>query len=398
MKKKNLNNKRTIFFATRPIAPPWNEGSKNLVYRLANEINLFSLILLTYKDQMDLMGKENIYFDKIYPNDKNPFNNNISGHNIDYKNRCPSSIYLPLSLKQNLSFLYAIIKNKASIYHFYFSPELITAKILRLIKKFKRGKFLQTFATPIQNKKMIERLVFGDAIVVQSNYNLKLLQENGVKNVHKIYPGVDTDYFRPGILSNEVRKNFKIPGNSFVVLSCGNYSIGCNDELVSMIKFITKRNSKIVFILASRLDSAKDKIVEDNIKSVLEKEQNSGQVIFVENVYDIRQLITISDIHIFLPNALCRKADIPVVLLESLAMEKPIVITDIAPFNEIMKSDVGEVVCSGNIDMLIGSILRLYEDKDGRIAKGRRGREMVISEFNLKNYVAEYEKLYERLL
>ncbi len=79
-------------------------------------------------------------------------------------------------------------------------------------------------------------------------------------------------------------------------------------------------------------------------------------------------------------------------------MEKPIVITDIAPFNEIMKSDVGEVVCSGNIDMLIGSILRLYEDKDGRIAKGRRGREMVISEFNLKNYVAEYEKLYERLL
>ena len=92
------------------------------------------------------------------------------------------------------------------------------------------------------------------------------------------------------------------------------------------------------------------------------------------------------------------KAYITLVLLESLSMEKPIIITDIPPLNEIMKDDVGEIVPTGNVGLLVDSIIKLLSNDKIRREKGKRGREMVIREFNLKNYVAEYEKLYERLL
>tara|TARA_B100000315_G_scaffold234363_1_gene248302 strand:+ start:1639 stop:2826 length:1188 start_codon:yes stop_codon:yes gene_type:complete len=393
----SLNDKKTVFFATRPISPPWNEGSKNLVYQLAKEMNTFSPLLLTYKDQNDLIGKENICFQKIYPRVYVPFINSKLEMDVNCKKSYYSKYYLAFTPKQKLYFLYAFLKAKASIYHFYFSPEILTSNIIRIIKKFKRGKFLQTFATPVKNEKLIQRLVFGDAVVVQSDYSLNLFKKSGIKNVHRIYPGIDTDHFKPGAVSSSIRNDYKITEDKYVILYCGNYFLGCNDDLVKTIKNLTKKNKQFVFIVACRLSYLEDKVAEDHMKKIFKEEQITNQVIFIEDIVDIRQLIEISDIQIF-PPILNRKADIPIVLIESLAMEKPIVITDIDPFNEIMKNDVGEIVPPGNVDLLSKAILKLFENREIRIAKGKRGREMVIREFNLKNYVTEYNIVYESLL
>ena len=63
-----------------------------------------------------------------------------------------SKFHWAFTPKQKLYFLYTFLTAKASIYHFYFSPELFTSKIIRIIKKFKRDKFLQTLATPVEMK------------------------------------------------------------------------------------------------------------------------------------------------------------------------------------------------------------------------------------------------------
>ena len=86
------------------------------------------------------------------------------------------------------------------------------------------------------------------------------------------------------------------------------------------------------------------------------------------------------------------------VLLETLSMGKPIVITDIPPLNEIMKDDVGIVVPPGNVSSLIESIQELLENPVLRQTKGKKGREMVLQEFSLKSYLNHYNNLYNKLM
>ena len=38
-----------ILFITRPISPPWDEGSKNLSYNISKHINNFIIYLLSNK-------------------------------------------------------------------------------------------------------------------------------------------------------------------------------------------------------------------------------------------------------------------------------------------------------------------------------------------------------------
>ena len=79
-------------------------------------------------------------------------------------------------------------------------------------------------------------------------------------------------------------------------------------------------------------------------------------------------------------------------------MEKPIVITDIAPLNEIMIEDVGERVKPGEPDALATALIKMLNDPELRKANGYRGRKMVLKNFNINNSVKEYLNLYEKLL
>lgn len=368
--------KHKIFFATRPIAPPWDESSKNLVYQIAKRLDMFSIILLTYKDQLDFLNNPSVDIKKIY-------NRSNTRH---------------ISLGQKISFLFTFIFSNASIYHFYFTPELYSSNIFRFIKRFKRGIFLQTFATPIRNERLIPKLVIGDFVVAQSNHSVQIIKSKGIHNISRIYPAIDTDCFKPSIDTTFLRKRLNISPECKVVLYGGNYYLGCNDDLIEIIRIISKENYKIKFILACRIGCRQDLMERNRMKSILQREQIQDRVIFLEQVENMAQLIALSDIHIFPARKMYYKADLPMILLESLAMETPIIIPDIPPLNEIMKDDVGEVVPVGNLSLFVKAIQQLLKNKSLRLAKGKKGREMVIREFGLNNFILQYNTLYNKLL
>tara|TARA_B100002003_G_C14123201_1_gene540262 strand:+ start:129 stop:1298 length:1170 start_codon:yes stop_codon:yes gene_type:complete len=377
----NKEKTHSIFFATRAIAPPWDEASKNMVLEIAKRLDRFSITLLTYKNQKELLSRPSLVFKKIYPLGSN---NKRNLGQITFLQKC--------------SFLSALMFSNASIYHFYFTAEIYSSKILRIIRWFKRGKYLQTIATPIKIKSKIPSIVFGDVVVVQSDYSLNLLNNMGIKNVSRIYPAIDTEYFKPGIDTTQLRKQLDIADNNKVVLYCGNYYLGCNDDLINIILLLSKREKPIKFILACRIGFHEDLLERERMKTVFCREGIIDNVIFLEKTENILQLIEISDIHIYPAQKMLYKSDIPLVLLESLAMEKPIIITDISPLNEIMKEDVGEVIPVGDTGQLLDSILKLLNDDITRKAKGKRGREIVIREFGLNSYVEQYSALYDKLL
>lgn len=373
--------KNSIFFATRPIAPPWDEASKNMVREIAKHLDHYSITLLTYKGEDDLLDRPSVVYKKIYP--LGPNNSRKTGS---------------LTLRQKSSFFSSIMFSNASIYHFYFTAEIYSSKIIKLIKKFKRGKYLQTIATPIRIKSKIPDLVYGDAVVVQSDHSLNLLNSMGIKNVSRIYPAIDTEYFKPAIDTTQLRKQLYIPDNNKVVLYCGNFFLGCNDDLIETILKVSRELKEVSFVLACRIGFPEDLLERERMKTTFQREGVLEKVIFLQDVENMKQLIALSDVHIFPGRKIVYKADIPLVLLESLSMEKPIIITDIPPLNEIMKGDVGKLIPVGNVGSLVDSLIDLLNDDKVRQEKGENGRRMVKREFSLSNYIAQYKALYEKLL
>ena len=367
--------RHSIFYGTRPIGPPWDEASKNLVYKMSGNLRGFSSIILTYNNEDDLDLPSGVTAKKIYTRNKTRL----------------------VSFQQKLSFLVTLFFTQASIYHFYFTPEVYSSRIIRFMKRFKKGKFIQTFATPMKDETLIPQLAFGDAIVAQSDYSLKKLELEQINNTRRIYLGVDTDQIQPGPDTAQLRKQLNITADH-VILYAGNYYLGCNDVLAKTIISTCKKFESVQFIMACRLAHPDDAKERTRIQAWLKKENVLDRVIFLESVSNMRELIALSDLHIFPASKMFGKADIPLVLLETLAMEKPIIITDIPPLNELMKDNVGDVIPAGDVDALTKSIYNMISNPSLRIEKGKRGRQMVIREFSFKSYIDQYTELYTQLI
>jgi glycosyltransferase involved in cell wall biosynthesis len=89
---------------------------------------------------------------------------------------------------------------------------------------------------------------------------------------------------------------------------------------------------------------------------------------------------------------------IPNVLLEAMAMELPVVSTDISGISELVENDRnGFLVQEKNSEALAQAIAKLITQSDLRQQFGQRGREKVLTDFNLTRNVGEIRDLFEKL-
>ena len=89
----------------------------------------------------------------------------------------------------------------------------------------------------------------------------------------------------------------------------------------------------------------------------------------------------------------------PRVPIEAMAMERPIVVTDVAGNSEeVVNEQTGLVVPVGNVQALSDAILRLLSDADLAQRLGELGRQRVLSMFTEEAYTSKVQQLYEELL
>ncbi len=88
---------------------------------------------------------------------------------------------------------------------------------------------------------------------------------------------------------------------------------------------------------------------------------------------------------------------VPVVLMEAMALELPVVSTQVAGVSELVDDGVnGFVVPPGRADLLADAIRRLATDPELAREMGRRGREKVAAEFDIRQAAARLAPLFER--
>jgi len=365
-----------ILYVSKPLSPPWNDSGKNLVRDLAEA-----------SPRHDIEVFAGPGFEPGSPR-------------VALRKRLGPSAYAP-GLAQKASIFGALLAlpSRISLLHFFFAPNPMTSRMAGIALRLHRRPSVQTVSSSPARYEGVSRLCFGDRVVALSEYNRKRLADAGVRNVVKIHPGIDLS--RP--LENPEgaarwREKLGAAGRR-VLLYAGDYEFS-QGARVALDAFRRAREkfpeSMLVFAVRRKTPAAGP--VEARMKSDAGLWGLGPHVRFLGEVDDMRGLLTLADLSIMPVESLYAKMDMPLVLLEHMAMGKPAVVSDSEPLRETIQGGRGGIaVKHGDILRLSEVITDLLRDDRAREELGRSARRLVEEEFDIRRVAEFHADLYDEL-
>lgn len=227
---------------------------------------------------------------------------------------------------------------------------------------------------------------FTDKIVcnsesVKSHYEKKLGQIS--RKLIVIKNGIDLERFSFDN-SKPVQKKEKI------VLTVSRISPEKGIQfLIEAAKIVLKKTKDVKFLIAGKGPLRKE--LEDLVK----KHKIQDRVIFSGYIKNIENLISESDV-VILPSLW---EGLPNILLEAMAMKKPIIATDVGGVREIVKNgENGFIVKPACAREIAKRIIDVLTDEKNSLRMGENGYRFVKGNFDVKKMVSSYQCLYTELI
>ena len=231
-------------------------------------------------------------------------------------------------------------------------------------------------------------------LVVSAVLEQAMIKGHGIspEKVIKIYNGIETDHYHPEDLDEprrRIRKEFSLADNELIIGTVGRlvWQKGFNYFLQSLPPLI-QGIPQSRFILVG----------DGPLRQELEDQANtlglSDRLLMTGHRRDIRDMMAAMDI-VVIPSLL---EGFPMVTLEAMAMERPIVATAIDGITEqITDGEDGLLVPAKNPEALGQAIRRLADDLSYARSLGSRARKKVLADFSVQKMIAETIKVYKRL-
>jgi len=235
--------------------------------------------------------------------------------------------------------------------------------------------------------KMVTKIV---AVSGETRTSIIVNRKIPKKKIEVIYYGVDTDLFEPSpekMLS--IRKALHLSDKNIVLLTVARL------EKVKGHSYLIKASKEIIQLFPSvRFVFAGDGNYRPHLEKMVEEYSISDYFRFLGFRKDVVNLLKMADIFV-LPSV---KEGLPNVLLEAMAVAKPIVATAVSGVPEIIfNGQNGYLVPAKDSEALKNSIIKLVESREVRKKMGNTGRRLVEKEFSLNKMIKDFENLYDYL-
>jgi len=201
--------------------------------------------------------------------------------------------------------------------------------------------------------------------------------------------GVDVDYFNPDLFSTDrTRQELDLGIDDFVIGFAGRLvRLKGLTYLLHAAKKIQQKIPKLHVLIVG--DGPERSQIVDTAKSL------EIPVTFAGWVNDLRPYYSAMDVFI-LPSL---TEGLPNALLESMAMQRPIIATNVGGNKDLIKDGVnGYLIPPQNADLLARQILTLYENVDLRARMASLSRKKVQQSFTWDRIIDRVEKIYEKAL
>jgi glycosyltransferase involved in cell wall biosynthesis len=232
----------------------------------------------------------------------------------------------------------------------------------------------------------------ADAVVFGSrNQAVKWIETHDLREsaCEVIYNGVDVERFNPGQVNGareELRNALALKPGDLVIGTVGRLASEKNhQQLISAVQRLADRIGNLKVLIVG--EGPQRRVLESRIKS----DCLGDRVILCGTLDDVRPALELMDVFV-LPSVAVETFSNAA--LEAMAMEKPVVLSDLGGAREMIVDGSSGYICRrGDLESLTVQLSRLACDKNERHRLGQNARKRVAEEFSLSGMVGSFEAL-----
>ncbi|HEY1957561.1 MAG TPA: glycosyltransferase family 4 protein [Polyangiaceae bacterium] len=360
-----------VLFVSKPIVPPFDDGSKCLVRDVASALRVAEPVVMVSPGGPGIgprVRRENVYG--------------------------PASRFSPSP--STLAFNRLLFGDPLDVWNFVFAPNATSSSAARFAIRARRsrgwtGKVVQTVASRPKSFDASRSLFFGDRIVALSEWTRGRLLRAGISDsIVRVIPPCARDPL-PRAQSDEIRARLEL-GDGPLVVYPGDLHISSGAATVAMAASdVLRAVPGARFVFACR-DKGQDVArYEAGLREALRGLEPYVRI--VGRVDDMHALLAAAAVVAFPVDDLYGKVDLPIVLLEAMALGTPLVLASGGPLDELP----GAKVAPRDRAALADTLIRLLLDHAERDALADLGRRVFRQRHTPEVVGAQYDALYVEL-
>jgi len=365
---------KRVLLVSKPVAPPWNDSSKNLVRDLALGLERYDAIALGRTGGPERLGRARI--EPIYGEAGERFG-------------------LTLADQANVAF-YLARSPRVDLWHFFFAPNPKSSQVARAMSRLRRKPTVQTVCSVPKEHARLDQVLFADRVVVLSHHTESRFLGEGVarERLVRIGPAVSELPLPDEEARSKARRADGLPSDRPIVLYPGDLEFGAGARLTVEAHAALPADTHLVLACRAKTELARRR--KDELVARTHSLGTASRVTFVGETPRILELLAAADV-VALPSEIAfAKMDYPLVLLEAMMLARPVVVCEGTPAAELAAKGAAVAVPAA-LDALAAELSKLLGDGERRRALGERARAAALTDHDPRAMARAYEALYDSL-
>lgn len=203
--------------------------------------------------------------------------------------------------------------------------------------------------------------------------------------------------FRPDLPPGALRRTLGLPASRPIVLMPAMLTHWKGQHVfLEAASQVAALAPEPVFVLVGDALVTSDRPYADELRDMARKQGLEGRFLFAGLRSDMAEVVADADMVV---HASIWEDPLPTVVIEAMAMGKPIVASDVGGVRELIEDGVsGRILPAGDVPALRDELLRLLGDPDLRRRLGGEARQRFLERFTVDRYMGRLESLYEDVL
>jgi len=363
-----------VLFVSKPVVPPWNDSSKNLVRDLALGLTRYVPVVL---------GREGT--EPLAAGRTEPFYPATAGG------------FAP-ALRDNARVFGRLVAGpRPAVWHFFFAPNPKSSTAGRVARALRRVPAVHTVCSAPRAGARLRSILFADLTVVLSRHSEARFLAEGIpaSRLRRIPPAIEPLAPLPPPARAAARAAFELPASAPVLTYAGDLEFGEGARLaIASLAAVADPEARLV--MACRAKTPGARAAEAGLRAEAARRGVAARVRWIGETPRIHDLLGASDVVLLPSHDLYAKMDYPLVLLEAMSLAVPVVVAAGSPAAELAEGG-GALAVEAAVDALAAALDRLIGDAEARRIQGEAGRRAVASRYSRSAMAAAYEALYDEL-
>ncbi|HEX2678690.1 MAG TPA: glycosyltransferase, partial [Polyangiales bacterium] len=297
-----------ILMVSKPIVPPWHDSSKNLVRDLAGNMQRHVPVVLSKRGYERRLPFPRARVEGVYP--------------------ARSGGFAPALVDNARVLLRLVAGSHADLWHFFFAPNPRTSSVASRAASLRRVRTLQTVCSAPRDDVDPKRVLFADRVVVLSRHTERRFLSAGIaaSTLRLIRPSIAPLAAPSAEDRRGMRERLGWPADAPIVVYAGDFEFGRGAALAIEAHSALPRELGAWLVMACRTKTPAARARELELKQLAEQLGCMSSMRWLGETPRIHEVLAAADVVTLPTDTLYAKMDLPLVLVEAMALERPVLI------------------------------------------------------------------------